>query len=70
MGKLVRVTCHPAGRIGLAVGFAAGFIAAFVSGVRGMLLLIGLIAFWQHTFHFDVHTAVPPSLEVHTRKRR
>lgn len=69
MGKLVRVTRHPAGRIGLAIGFAAGFIAAFVSGVRGMLLLVGLIAFWQHTFHFDVHPAIPPSLKVRTRKR-
>ena len=50
MGKLMRVTRHPAGRIGLAVGFAAGFIAAFVSGARRMLLIVGLIAFWQHTF--------------------
>ena len=70
MGKLMRVTRHPAGRIGLALGFTAGFIAAFVSGARGMLLWIGLIAFWQHTFHFDVHPAVPPSLEARTRKRR
>lgn len=69
MGKLVRVTRHPAGRIGLAIGFAAGFIAAFVRGVKGMLLLVGLIAFWQHTFHFDVHPAIPPSLKVRTRKR-
>src|SRR5947209_9800814 len=59
MEKLARVTRHPAGRIGLALGFTAGFIAAFVSGARGMLLLVGLIAFWQHTFHFDVHPAVP-----------
>lgn len=69
MGKLVRVTRHPAGRIGLVIGFAAGFIAAFVRGVKGMLLLVGLIAFWQHTFHFDVHPAIPPSLKVRTRKR-
>ncbi|HYL42317.1 MAG TPA: hypothetical protein VEU97_02925 [Ktedonobacteraceae bacterium] len=72
MEELLRITRHPAGRVGLTVGLVAGFIAAFMGGVRRMFLLIGLftglIAFWQHVMFSDMRPELPPSLKQQVDK--
>ena len=65
MEKLVRITRHPLGGVGLAVGFAAGFVAAFMGEARRMLLFMSFLAIWQRIPYFRIRPELLPSSLKH-----